>query len=73
MWMRSSPILCMEKGNGRPDPIPEIPNGMISPFNLFPTTLKEPVAIFENAGWKMNRDGWLEKDGKIFEFNAHYE
>lgn len=27
------------------------------------------VAIFENAGWKMNRDGWLEKDGKIFEFN----
>jgi ABC-type transport system substrate-binding protein len=26
------------------------------------------LAIFENAGWKMNRDGWLEKDGKIFEF-----
>jgi ABC-type transport system substrate-binding protein len=25
-------------------------------------------AIFENAGWKMNGNGWLEKDGKIFEF-----
>ncbi len=25
-------------------------------------------AIFENAGWTMNRQGWLEKDGKIFEF-----
>jgi ABC-type transport system substrate-binding protein len=25
-------------------------------------------AIFENAGWTMNRHGWLEKDGKICEF-----
>jgi ABC-type transport system substrate-binding protein len=25
--------------------------------------------IFQNAGWQMNGDGWLEKDGKIFEFN----
>ena len=25
--------------------------------------------IFEQAGWTKNRDGWLEKDGKIFEFN----
>jgi ABC-type transport system substrate-binding protein len=25
-------------------------------------------AIFEEAGWTMNRQGWLEKDGKIFEF-----
>ena len=27
------------------------------------------LAIFETAGWQMNKDGWLEKDGKIFEFN----
>jgi ABC-type transport system substrate-binding protein len=26
-------------------------------------------AILETAGWKMNGDGWLEKDGKIFQFN----
>ena len=26
-------------------------------------------AIFEKAGWKMNKDGWLEKEGRIFEFN----
>jgi ABC-type transport system substrate-binding protein len=25
--------------------------------------------LLEEAGWKINRDGWLEKDGKIFEFN----
>ncbi|MGE0473987.1 MAG: ABC transporter substrate-binding protein, partial [Nitrospirales bacterium] len=25
--------------------------------------------ILESAGWKMNADGWLEKNGKIFEFN----
>jgi ABC-type transport system substrate-binding protein len=26
-------------------------------------------AILETAGWKMNGDGWLEKNGKIFQFN----
>ena len=26
-------------------------------------------AIFQNAGWHKNEDGWLEKDGKIFQFN----
>ncbi len=26
-------------------------------------------AIFEAHGWKKNGDGWLEKEGKIFEFN----
>ncbi len=26
-------------------------------------------AIFEQHGWSLNGDGWLEKDGKIFEFN----
>lgn len=27
------------------------------------------LRIFEDLGWKRNADGWLEKDGKIFEFN----
>ena len=26
-------------------------------------------AIFENLGWKENAEGWLEKEGKMFEFN----
>ncbi len=26
-------------------------------------------ALLESLGWKKNADGWLEKDGKIFEFN----
>jgi len=26
-------------------------------------------AIFQKHGWKVNGDGWLEKNGKIFEFN----
>ncbi len=26
-------------------------------------------AIFEKAGWRKNGNGWLEKNGKIFEFN----
>ncbi len=27
------------------------------------------LAILNNKGWKKNAEGWLEKDGKIFEFN----
>ena len=26
-------------------------------------------ALLEAKGWRLNADGWLEKDGKIFEFN----
>jgi len=27
------------------------------------------LAILEGKGWKRNVDGWLEKEGKVFEFN----
>ena len=27
------------------------------------------LALLEEVGWKRNADGWLEKDGEIFEFN----
>jgi peptide/nickel transport system substrate-binding protein len=27
------------------------------------------LRILNNLGWKKNEDGWLEKDGKLFEFN----
>jgi len=29
----------------------------------------EALRILEHLGWKRNADGWLEKDGRIFEFN----
>ena len=38
----------------------------IQPLSYDP---KGAQAIFEQAGWIKNRDGWLEKNGKIFEFN----
>jgi ABC-type transport system substrate-binding protein len=25
--------------------------------------------LLEEVGWRLNREGWLEKDGKVFEFN----
>ncbi len=28
------------------------------------------LKLFNELGWKRNGDGWLEKDGKIFEFNV---
>ena len=27
------------------------------------------LRILNSKGWKKNADGWLEKDGKVFEFN----
>jgi ABC-type transport system substrate-binding protein len=30
---------------------------------------KGALRIFKELGWKKNANGWLEKDGKIFEFN----
>jgi len=34
-----------------------------------PYAPKEAQRILEQLGWQKNADGWLEKDGKIFEFN----
>ncbi len=30
---------------------------------------EEALRILNQLGWQKNRDGWLEKDGKLFEFN----
>ena len=37
--------------------------------NPIPYDPKEAIRIFKELGWKKNADGWLEKDGEIFEFN----
>ncbi len=34
-----------------------------------PYNPKEALRILETLGWHKNADGWLEKEGKIFEFN----
>jgi ABC-type transport system substrate-binding protein len=38
----------------------------VAPLPYDPT---QALKIFEELGWKRNADGWLEKDGKILEFN----
>lgn len=38
----------------------------VNPLPYDPEGARE---ILEEMGWKENDDGWLEKDGKIFEFN----
>jgi ABC-type transport system substrate-binding protein len=38
----------------------------VSPLPYDPT---QALRILEGLGWKRNSAGWLEKDGKIFEFN----
>ena len=38
----------------------------ITPLPYDPDGARE---LLESIGWKKNADGWLEKDGKIFEFN----
>ena len=38
----------------------------IAPISYSPEGAK---ALLENLGWRENEEGWLEKDGKVFEFN----
>jgi ABC-type transport system substrate-binding protein len=35
---------------------------------LLPYDPKAALDLLESAGWKRNAEGWLEKDGKVFEF-----
>ncbi|GJL51072.1 MAG: hypothetical protein NPIRA01_22990 [Nitrospirales bacterium] len=34
-----------------------------------PYNPQRALELFEEMGWRKNADGWLEKDGKLFEFN----
>jgi len=38
-------------------------------IKAIPYNPKKALRIFAELGWHKNADGWLEKDGKIFEFN----
>jgi ABC-type transport system substrate-binding protein len=37
--------------------------------NPLPYDPQKAVEILKELGWEKNKDGWLEKDGKLFQFN----
>ena len=50
-------------------PYPKITDWYDHEVKPFPYDPKGALAMLNAKGWKKNADGWLEKDGKIFEFN----
>ena len=50
-------------------PYPKITDWYDSEVKPLPHDPKGALEILERKGWKKNAEGWLEKDGKIFEFN----
>ncbi|QPJ66173.1 MAG: peptide ABC transporter substrate-binding protein [Candidatus Nitrohelix vancouverensis] len=50
-------------------PYPKISDWYDPSVDPLPYDLEGALAIFEREGWKRNAEGYLEKDGKIFEFN----
>jgi ABC-type transport system substrate-binding protein len=50
-------------------PYPKITDWYDPKVKSLPYDPKKALAILNEMGWKKNADGWLEKDGKIFEFN----
>ncbi|MBT3366637.1 MAG: peptide ABC transporter substrate-binding protein [Nitrospina sp.] len=50
-------------------PYPKITDWYDPEVKPLPYDPKAALEILNRIGWKKNSDGWLEKDGKIFEFN----
>ena len=50
-------------------PYPKITDWYDPEVKPLPYDPKGALKILNAKGWKKNGDGWLEKDGKIFEFN----
>lgn len=50
-------------------PYPKITDWYDPSVKPLPYDPKEALVILNAKGWRKNADGWLEKDGKIFEFN----
>jgi ABC-type transport system substrate-binding protein len=50
-------------------PYPKITDWYDPEVKPLPYDPKGALAMLNAKGWKKNADGWLEKDGKIFEFN----
>ena len=50
-------------------PYPKITEWYDPNVKPLPYNPEEALRILSTKGWKKNADGWLEKDGKLFEFN----
>jgi ABC-type transport system substrate-binding protein len=50
-------------------PYPKITDWYDPEVKPLPFDPKGALAMLNEKGWRKNADGWLEKDGKIFEFN----
>ena len=50
-------------------PYPKISDWYDPEVKPLPYDPKGALAMLNAKGWRKNADGWLEKDGKIFEFN----
>ena len=50
-------------------PYPKITDWYDPEVKPLPYDPEGALAILNKKGWKKNAEGWLEKDGKIFEFN----
>lgn len=50
-------------------PYPKITEWYDPNVKPLPYDSEEALRILNAKGWKKNADGWLEKDGKLFEFN----
>ncbi len=50
-------------------PYPKITDWYDPDVKPLPYDPKGALQILNQHGWKKNKDGWLEKDGKVFEFN----
>jgi ABC-type transport system substrate-binding protein len=50
-------------------PYPKITEWYDPNVKPLPYNPEEALRILNAKGWKKNADGWLEKDGKLFEFN----
>lgn len=50
-------------------PFAKVTNWYNEDVEPLPYDPERALAILNELGWKKNKDGWLEKDGKVFEFN----
>ena len=50
-------------------PYPKITEWYDPDVKPLPYNPEAAIKILNSKGWRKNSDGWLEKDGKIFEFN----
>ncbi len=58
-----------EQGERVTGPYPKITDWYDPSVKPLPYDPEGAIAILNNLGWKKNAAGWLEKDGKEFEFN----